>query len=79
MSSESATSVYKHPAKHIMCSTCVHAATIQTGHDMPAGLASMTQILCCAYHILITVMCMLLLHVLHMHSLRVAPQCPTFH
>jgi len=26
-----------------------------------------------------TVMCMELLHVLRMHSLRLAPQCPTFH
>jgi len=30
-------------------------------------------------HILMTVMCMQLRHVLHMHSLRPAPQCPTFH
>jgi len=26
----------------------VHAATIQTGADVPAGLASLTQFLCCA-------------------------------
>jgi len=30
-------------------------------------------------HILISVMCLQLLHVLHMHSLRLAPQCPAFH
>jgi len=29
--------------------------------------------------ILIMVMCLQLLHVLHMHSLRLTPQCPTFH
>jgi len=28
----------------------VHAATTQTGHDMPARLASLTQFLCCASH-----------------------------
>ena len=30
-------------------------------------------------HILIMVMCVQVLHVVHMHSLRLAPQCPTFH
>ena len=70
----------------------VHAATIQTGHDMPVGPASLTQFLCCALtyvcrfrfilcglrfmlsHIVIMVMCTQLLHVLHTHSLRLAPQ-----
>jgi len=32
------------------CYTHVHAATIQTSHDMPAGLASLTQFLCCVSH-----------------------------
>ena len=36
------TSVQTHPAKHMVCQTRVHAAAIQTGHDMPAGLASLT-------------------------------------
>jgi len=26
----------------MVCKTHVHAATIQTGHDMPAGIASLT-------------------------------------
>jgi len=30
-------------------------------------------------HNLIVVTCIQLLHVLHMHSLKLAPQCPTFH
>jgi len=39
--------------RHVLQSTWsarpMHAATIQTGDDMPAGLASLTQFLCCAY------------------------------
>ena len=30
-------------------------------------------------HILTTIMCIQLLHILHMHSLTLVPQCRTFH
>ena len=41
---------YEHAIKDGERVTHVHAATIQTGHDMPAGLARLTQFLCCASH-----------------------------
>ena len=64
----------------------VYVATIQTGHDMLAGLASLTQF--CVVHSLMSVdfvsytvawgFCSITL-VMCMHSLRLALQCPTFH
>ena len=84
------TSVQTYPAKHMVCQISVYAATIQTGHDMPVELASMTQFLCCACVCRFCfVYCDLrfyaqshsdnnhVLHVLHVHLLRLTPQCPT--
>jgi len=52
------------------CQLCVERYHIYT-HDCYQNVTEHT-----VYKIM--VMCMQLLHVLHMHSLRLAPQCPTF-